>query len=168
MKVVRSDRMPWATQLLTSEPAAVIEGLREADPELCPLGPAAQEALRIEAGVPRAGAEFTGAEFPQEARLESAVSFDKGCYLGQETVARIHYRGHVNRLLTRLALDGDVACPAELEVDGRRVGRVTSSTQLGGHAALGYVRREQAEAGQQLQVVGWPGVTATVLPVPTD
>lgn len=159
----RSARVPWGWVLQTERPAAaLIAALERTAPELALLGPAAQEALRIDAGVPRSGHELTGAEFPQEALLEEAVSFDKGCYLGQETVARIHYRGHVNRLLRRLRLDAAVEAPAALEVDGRQVGEITSATLAGGPAALGYVRREHAEPGTRLGITGRAGSFATV------
>ena len=67
----------------------------------------AAEILRVEAGIPRHGSELTGEQFPQEAGLDDAVDFEKGCYLGQETVARIHYRGKVNRLLTGLRFSSE-------------------------------------------------------------
>jgi folate-binding protein YgfZ len=155
-------RVPWGVVLhFEGSPGASIDALEAAAPELCLLGPIAQEVLRIESGVPRAGRELTGDEFPQEARLEEAVSFEKGCYLGQETVARIHYRGHVNRLLCRLELDGEVETPVALELDGREVGSVTSASAAA-RAALGYVRREHAEPGNRLGIAGQERAFATV------
>lgn len=160
--LVRSARVPWAFEMITEgAPRQIVEGLLGIEPGLGLLGPVALEALRIEAGVPRPGRELTGAEFPQEAGLEASISFDKGCYLGQETVARIHYRGHVNRLLCGLALDGPVPAPVALQADGREVGRITSETDVEGHRALGYVRREHAETGRRLAVEG-TDVIATV------
>ena len=64
-----------------------------------PVGLTALNSLRIEAGIPRYGAELDDSIFPQEAELEGAISFEKGCYIGQEIVARMKYRGHPNRLL---------------------------------------------------------------------
>ena len=86
---------------------------------------------------------------PAEAGLEErAISFTKGCYPGQEPVARLHYRGHPNRGLRVLGLDGDElpAYDAELTLDGKVVGRVTSAARDAEHGvvALAYVRREVA------------------------
>ena len=83
---------------------------------------------------------------PAEAGLEEhAISFTKGCYPGQEPVARLHYRGHPNRGLRVLELEGDElpAYDAELSLDGKAVGRITSAVADGdGVLALAYVRRE--------------------------
>ena len=105
------------------------------------------ERLRILARTPRWGRELDERVLPAEAGLEErAISFTKGCYPGQEPVARLHYRGRANRGLRVLALDGDElpAYDAELTLDGRAVGRVTSAAPDGdgGVLALGYVRRE--------------------------
>ena len=88
------------------------------------------ERLRILAGTPRLGRELDDRVMPAEAGLEErAISFTKGCYPGQEPVARLHYRGHPNRGLRVLGLDGDElpAYDAELTLDGKVVGRVTSA-----------------------------------------
>jgi tRNA-modifying protein YgfZ len=97
------------------------------------------DVARIEAGIPRFGHEFGPDTMPAEAGLvERAVSFTKGCYPGQEPIARLQYRGHVNRRLR--VLDVDSAAPGdEIVFAGRSVGRVTSA--LPG-IALGYVRTE--------------------------
>ena len=119
----------------------------------------ALEILRVEAGVPLLGRELDEEVLPPEARLERAISTTKGCYVGQEIVARLRARGQVNHLLVGLAL-GDVdALPApgtRLEVDGRSTGELTSvvrSPSLG-PIALGYVRREHAEPGTRLVYSG--------------
>ncbi len=135
--------------------ADVIAALRLlADGKLPDVGDEAAEVLRVEAGLPRQGSELTGEQFPQEARLDDAISYDKGCYLGQETVARIHYRGNVNRLLAGLRFREPVARGASLFAQEREVGEVTSvaeSPRLG-PIGLGYVRRELAAAGTELTV----------------
>ncbi len=106
------------------------------------------ELRRIEAGVPRWGREIDDRILPAEAGLDvTHVSFSKGCYPGQEPVARLHFRGHPNRGLRVLELD-DVPEPgAELVYDGKRVGRVTSAAQRpdGSVVALAYVRTEVPE-----------------------
>jgi tRNA-modifying protein YgfZ len=105
------------------------------------------ELLRIEAGTPRYGLEIDERILPAEAGLvERAVSLTKGCYPGQEPIARLHYRGHANRGLRVLTLEGDrlPAYDAELRLSGKAVGRVTSAAALpgGGGLALAFVRRE--------------------------
>lgn len=112
-----------------------------------PVAEAELERLRILARSPRWGAELDDRVLPAEAGLEArAISFTKGCYPGQEPVARLHYRGRANRGLRVLAIaDGHPpAHDAELSLDGKVVGRVTSVAPDPGHGlvALAYVRRE--------------------------
>jgi tRNA-modifying protein YgfZ len=106
----------------------------------------ALEAMRIEAGTPAWGREIDDRVLPAEAGLvERAVSLTKGCYPGQEPIARLHYRGHANRGLRVLAVDGHEV-PArgeELSLGEKVVGRVTSAARSnGGIVALAYVRAE--------------------------
>ncbi len=112
-----------------------------------PVAEAELERLRILAGTPRWGAELDDRVLPAEAGLEArAISFTKGCYPGQEPVARLHYRGRPNRGLRVLAIaDGQPpSYDAELSLDARVVGRVTSVAPDPEHGlvALAYVRRE--------------------------
>lgn len=103
------------------------------------------DARRIAAGVPRWGHEIDERVLPAEAGLESThISFDKGCYPGQEPVARLHYRGHPNRGLRVLRLDEVPGYDAELVHEGKVVGRVTSAVRQGDGSvvALAYVRTE--------------------------
>lgn len=103
------------------------------------------ELRRVEAGVPRWGRELDDRILPAEAGLdETHVSFSKGCYPGQEPVARLHYRGHPNRGLRVLELDELPEYDAPLLHDGREVGRVTSAARRedGTVVALAYVRTE--------------------------
>jgi folate-binding protein YgfZ len=110
----------------------------------------ALETARIEAGVPRYGADMDESNLPQEAGIESrAVSFNKGCYLGQEVINRIRSFGQVARTLRGLRLPDDLpALPAhgdKLLKEGKEVGYLTSvvkSPALKAHIALGYVRKE--------------------------
>jgi folate-binding protein YgfZ len=98
------------------------------------------ERLRIEALTPRFGRELDDRVLPAEAGLEErAISFTKGCYPGQEPVARQHYRGKVNRRLRVLDVGGPVEPETPLVLDGKEVGRVTS---VAGGVALAYVRVE--------------------------
>jgi tRNA-modifying protein YgfZ len=104
------------------------------------------ELLRISAGTPRYGAEIDDRVLPAEAGLdERAIDFEKGCYPGQEPIARQHYRGRVNRTLRVLEVDGSElpSYDAELEHEGKVIGRVTSAVRDGEQIlALGYVRVE--------------------------
>ena len=116
------------------------------------------EVLRVEAAVPKWGAEMDENTIPNEAGLEKrAINYDKGCYIGQETIARIKTYGHVNRQLIQCKVEG-VEVPeggAKIFVDARDVGQVTSavhSTRLGKPVALGYVQREFAKVGTELEI----------------
>ena len=110
------------------------------------LGEDELELLRIKAGTPRFRREIDDRVLPAEAGLDTrAVDFEKGCYPGQEPIARQHYRGRVNRSLRVLAIEG-LELPeydAELTHEGKTVGRVTSAARDGDQVvALGYVRAE--------------------------
>jgi tRNA-modifying protein YgfZ len=97
------------------------------------------EAIRIAHGAPRWGRDINEKTLPQEARLEDvAIDFDKGCYVGQEAVAKIHFRGKVNRKLRRLEANEPVTSGAEATLDGQRVGVVTSSSGTHALAMLRY------------------------------
>lgn len=122
------------------------------------------EHLRIAWGVPRFGVDFDDQSLPQEASLERlSVSFNKGCYLGQETVFMLEKRGHAKKRLMRLAIEGagPVAQGAEIALpDGTAVGAVTSATEAeegGGALALGSVKFKHAVAGTEVSVAGRSG-----------
>ncbi len=121
-------------------------------------GEQALEILRIEAGIPRLGAELDEDVLPAEARLERAISTSKGCYTGQEIVARLASRGHVNHLLVGLRCEGERPPPvgAELHSEGRRVGEITSAclSPAAGPIALGYLRRPLDAPGTRVAVDG--------------
>jgi folate-binding protein YgfZ len=110
------------------------------------LGEDELELLRIRAGTPRYGREIDDRVLPAEAGLDvRAIDFAKGCYVGQEPVARQHYRGRVNRSLRVLAVEGTELpeYDAELSHQGKPIGRVTSAARDGdGVVALGFVRAE--------------------------
>ena len=113
---------------------------------------AAAEVVRVESGRPRYGIDLDAGTIPQEAGLnERAVSFTKGCYVGQETVARLHYRGKPNRHLRGLRLSEPVATGTPLVLGDREVGQLGSSvvSPRFGPIGLGLVRRE-ASVGDEL------------------
>jgi len=127
----------------------------------------AAEILRVESGRPRFGREMTTATIPQEAGIaDRAVSFTKGCYIGQETVARLHYKGKPNRHLRGLRLDAQVSDGDEIRLGDREVGTVGTAVLSPAHGpiALAIVRRE-AEPGAQVQV-GEDAIAAEVVDVP--
>lgn len=136
--------IPGTTEVLADDPEQVA---RDHGVALSP--PGAVDALRVERGAAATGIDTGERTLVQEALLDAAVSFDKGCYLGQETVARLHYRGHANRRLARIALDGPAA-PGDPVTTGdgtggaTPVGEVTSVAEVPGTGwmALAMVRHE--------------------------
>ena len=143
-----------------------------------PIGWNALESLRIEAGIPRYGTELTDAVIPLEAELEHAIDFEKGCYIGQEIVARMKYRGHPNRLLRGIEIDDNRPSQDDCELRpgapvfnaDKEVGWVTSATfapTLEKKVALGYVRTAVTAAGSRVQIETPNGhVDATVVLLP--
>ena len=112
------------------------------------------ERWRIESGIPRWGREIDDRILPAEAGLdETHISFSKGCYPGQEPIARQRYRGKVNRRLRVLEIDGEAEPGDDLLLDGKKVGRITSAVP---GLALGYVRVE-VPADAQLELGVKPG-----------
>ena len=118
------------------------------------LDPAALDARRIAAGVPLFGVDFTTANLVHEAGLETTtVSFDKGCYLGQETVARVHYRGQVNRRLRGIALGAPAPVGAVIRAGDRQVGVLTSAAVDSEHGPIGLaILRREVDTGGPIQV----------------
>ena len=133
------------------------------------ISEATAETLRVERGRPRYGVDLDDTVIPQEASLNArAVSFTKGCYVGQETVARLHYRGKPNRSLRGLRLAEPAARGAEITFEGRIVGRLGSVAQSPalGTIGLALVRRE-APPGSPVRVGGEDeSVEAVVVELP--
>lgn len=156
---------PWRAVILVPRDAA--EGLLArlmAAGGLAGTG-AEAEAARILAGFPLLGAEIGERTLPQEVRFDElgGVSYTKGCYVGQETVARVHFRGHPNRLLRGFTWEGNLPADQTVWYDGREVGRITSVIQLERTGlGIGPLRRE-VEAGAQVSV-GGVAVRVTALP----
>lgn len=139
-----------------------------------PCGFAALETLRIEAGVPRYGADVSEANVVLEAGLEDeAVSYTKGCYVGQEIIARIHWRGHVAKRIAGLSFTDTVEVSPGAEVkaaDGKKIGRVTSTTYspaLAHTIALAMLKYDYLQPGTEVIVdVGTGERAARVVELP--
>ncbi|HXU45315.1 MAG TPA: hypothetical protein VN783_07305 [Thermoanaerobaculia bacterium] len=133
-----------------------------------PAGFTALETLRVEAGLPRFGIDFGPENFPQETGQEEAgVSYTKGCYLGQEVVARIHYRGGVQRSLRGLKLSGALPAPGTpLLFEGREAGKLgsTAASPRRGPIGLAILHKRAATAGTRLDLPD--GTTAEVADLP--
>jgi tRNA-modifying protein YgfZ len=128
---------------------------------------AAAELVRVESGRPRYGIDLDETTIPQEAGLnDRAVSFTKGCYVGQETVARLHYKGKPNRHLRGLRLSAGVAQGDEVTFGDRVVGKIGTATAspVHGPIALAVLRREVGP-GDRVKV-GPDGVDADVADLP--
>ena len=134
------------------------------------LGSEAAETLRIEVGIPRFGVDMDETKVVTETNLDDAVSFTKGCYIGQEIIARIKYRGHVAKKLTGVLLQQEVGVVAGakiLSADEKEIGGITSaaiSPRLKQTIALAYVKYDYLEPGTKVKVIAaeheYPGVVA--------
>jgi tRNA-modifying protein YgfZ len=146
---------------VTGQPGFRIFGPAGRKPDLVSAGAKAAQpedarVVRIENGRPRFGEDIRETSLPQETQQMQAVSFQKGCYIGQEIVERIRAQGHINRKLVRLWIDASSALPpgTKLAADGHQAGEITSSVYSPeSHAtvALGYLRTQHAEPGAALR-----------------
>ncbi len=157
--VIGDDSGPGLSWPRLGQPARLLLG---ADPpaEARLMTPVELDFLRVAAGLPWYGADLDESVLPLEARLDDAVSLDKGCYMGQETVSRLARVGHVNRLLAGLTFpSGAPPAGAALARDGRETGRVTS---VAGALGLGFVRVADAAPGTALSAGGLPVLVRAV------
>jgi folate-binding protein YgfZ len=136
-------------------------------------GDAAVAAARVEAGRPQWGADMDDSTLPQEANLDAlgAISYTKGCYTGQEVVARLHFRGHVNKRLIGLRIEGSAVPPAGTTVtdaEGKEVGDVRSAvlSPRFGPIALAMIRRERNPGDGVTLPVDGIGTRATIAALP--
>jgi len=134
-----------------------------------PCGTEALESLRIEAGIPRYGSELGEDTLPLEANLMNALSFNKGCYIGQEIVERARSRGSVNWKLAGVIIQSarPPVSGEKLTLDGKEVGEVTSacvSPTLRKNIALAYLRKEHLEAGTRLRTASGAAAEVATLP----
>jgi len=139
---------------------------------LLPVGMAALDCLRVEAGWPWFGVDFDGSNLLMESLTRDYVSFTKGCYIGQEVVIRVEHQGHVNKKLCGLLVSGQVvpAAGAAILSGDRKVGTVTSAVRspaLNRAIVLGTVRREVWDPGTRLRIAsGDESLEAEVAPLP--
>jgi len=129
------------------------------------------ELRRVEVGQPRFGVDMDDTHMPLEAGLDDAIHFDKGCYIGQEYVVRLAHRGHLNRKLVGLRIEGDepVAHDAPITSDGKEAGELKSvafSPRFAAVLALAYIKRAFFEPGTIVSVAGRKA-TVTSLPFPS-
>lgn len=157
VSVVRTDFPRDAFEIWLS-PAQVTDLWNEAAASgATPVGYEALELARIAAGVPRFGVDIREKDLPQETAQQRALSFNKGCYLGQEIVERIHARGTVHRALAGFEVQqGTPAAGAKVTSNGKELGQVTSVAHLPNGSrrtlALGYLRREAAKPGTEVEI----------------
>ena len=114
------------------------------------------EMMRVKAGVPKVGVDVTEENLPQEGRLDAALHFQKGCYLGQEIIARLHYRGHVNREIAHFVSSSQqLKVGDEIFFEDKKCGNITSvafDSRSGRSYALGYVLRDMKKNGNKFTV----------------
>jgi folate-binding protein YgfZ len=180
LEPLQSTELPWqqtaVTVTRTDQPAIDsyelqiaperAESLRDAllQANALPVGCEALELLRVASGVPAFGQDIRERDLPQETEQMRALHFSKGCYVGQEIVERIRSRGAVHRHFTGFTIEGALPAPrTKVSLQGKDVGEITSAAVLpAAHgdicAALGYVRRESAVPGTQLEVGGARGL----------
>lgn len=167
-------RTVWEGILRDTSPVSLLKRNRGSVP--IPFGLAALNTLRIEAGTPVYAIDMDEHTIPVEANLDKAISYDKGCYIGQETIARIKFRGHVNRTFTGFCLEGEKV-PEKgdkiykiIDDIEHSIGIITSgclSPTLGRPIALGYIRVEHSEPGEIVHVErGDQRLTAMVTRLP--
>lgn len=164
----RSDRLGfWEIDLLVKRDHLELLLLFLKGHNLTSVDPTLRDMIRIEQGTPAVGVDATDANLPQESLLDSALHFDKGCYLGQEIIARLHYKGHVNKILAGFKIEGEAPAVGDaLSAEGKEIGKITSvarSAGLNSTLALGYVAATLHEIGAQFKV---GDRVAQVIPLP--
>lgn len=131
-------------------------------------GRLALESVRVGAGMPRWGVDFGPDTLPQEAGLNAAVDYEKGCYLGQEVIARLHYRGQAQRRLCAVEVEASGELPAAVISGGDEVGKLTSldplPTKDDARAGIAMLKRSLAEPGISLEARGCGALTVIRLP----
>jgi folate-binding protein YgfZ len=160
-----------AAVVAAPEPAerAVLDAVASAAGPSRVASPDGWERVRVENGIPEAGVDFDDSSYPQEASLErDAVSFSKGCYLGQEAVFMLEKRGHVKKRLVQIVVLGQAARGDKITLpEGAETGHVTSAVvqSPGRTIALGIVKYKQARADTELRVGAYKAVVTSLLAI---
>ena len=147
----------YSVYVPTEDKSALIERLQDAGVSQSSLADA--DIVRLENGRPRFGVDFSEAQIPQETRQMHAIHFSKGCYIGQEIVERVRARGHVNRLLTHVRIEGN-SVPAKgtaVQADGKDIGEITSAAYSPArNAVMGFaiLRADSLQNGSSFTVDG--------------
>jgi folate-binding protein YgfZ len=161
LSVVRGDhdsRLSYAIWIAPERAADLRASLEAAGAKV--IGQDALELYRIALGIPRYGHDIRERDLPQETEQQRALNFNKGCYVGQEIVERIRSRGNVHRKFTGFAMEGAAPAPGtKIQANAKDVGEITSSAVIptsdaGQAVALGYLRRELAIPGKELEIAG--------------
>lgn len=114
-----------------------------------------REIIRVENGITQAGVDYDGDKLPQEVRLDKGLHFEKGCYLGQEIIARLHYKGHVNKLIAGLCVSADVKVGAVLWDGDKEFSKITSvvdSPKFKSRLALAFVPYKRNSVGEVFKI----------------
>lgn len=156
----------WRLVVPDDGAAAVWNALLDANAGLTPAGSLTYNLLRIRAGRPGVGRELSTDYLPLEVGLWDEVSFTKGCYTGQEIIARMESRGRLAKTIVSLALDGWVEAPAKISADGREIGMLSSSAQTpdGDIIGIGVVKVAAAQPGANVTVA--ESITAHITGLP--
>ncbi len=173
---IRAESVSWRTQRPEAGFRLLLRGsAREAAHERWgslgsfPSEAQAYEALRVEAGIPKIGAEITDEVTPLEIGLEALIDFTKGCYLGQEVIARMESRGRRPRILKGIGLSGPAQAGAEVSLDGKKLGTLTSFVHSPRHGPIGLAllaTRSLPPAETSLEL--GDGLVARLRPLPFD
>ncbi len=156
----------WRLIVPNAGAAEVWDALLAANPDLIPAGSLTYNVLRIRAGRPGVGRELSTEYLPLEVGLWDEVSFTKGCYTGQEIIARMESRGKLAKTIVALALDGWAEAPAKISLEGREIGVMTSSVRTpdGELVGIGVVKLAAAQPGADVLVAD--GIAARITGLP--
>jgi len=156
----------WRLIVPNDGAAEVWDALLDANANLVPAGSLTYNVLRIKAGRPGVGHELSTEFLPLEVGLWDEVSFTKGCYTGQEIIARMESRGKLAKTIVTLALDQSVEAPVKISIDGREIGTLSSSARApdGDVLGIGVIKVAAAQPGAQVVAAGTIPARITGLP----
>lgn len=158
IKINRTGGPGFDIQFTKESADQIINLITNSSIKIYPAGSQAMEIMRVEAGIPKYSIDMDENTIPIEAGLWSALDFEKGCYVGQEVVARIKWRGRVNRHLVNMSIEGEKVLNPKNKIfsDEKEIGKITSSVfspTVNKVIAIGYIRREFKEHGSEAEVL---------------